>query len=172
MAATSFDGVALIVTDIEQALHFYRDRLGVEVYSLDDYPYFVEFLGFSLWANPSAQEAVFGKLHEGDPKQAWGQLRRFPVSDMAFTVEDVDAVFKRMQESGPLEVAHPPKTEEWGQRTARFFDSDGHLVEIAHWLTPPEEKVSEVKAVSSPPSADTPPLPDHAPAKAEKAKAE
>ena len=28
MAATSFDGVALIVTDIEQALHFYREIVG------------------------------------------------------------------------------------------------------------------------------------------------
>jgi catechol 2,3-dioxygenase-like lactoylglutathione lyase family enzyme len=115
-------------------LNFYRDKLGVETYSIDNYPYYVEFLGFSLWTSPAAQESVFGKLHEGDPVQAWSQMRRFPTVDMAFEVGDVDTLFAKLKKGGDLEVVHQPKTEPWGQRTARFFDPDGHLVEISHWI--------------------------------------
>ncbi|MEI6045327.1 MAG: VOC family protein [Chloroflexota bacterium] len=144
MTKTRFDGVALIVTDIERALNFYRDKLGVETYNMDNYPYYVEFLGFSLWTSSAAQEAVFGELHEGDPVQAWSQMRRFPTVDMAFEVGDVDTLFAKLKEGNNLEVIHEPKTEMWGQRTARFFDPDGHLVEIAHWIvtegeTPPKD---------------------------------
>lgn len=137
--AARFDGVALIVTDMDRALNFYRDKLGVEVYSNANYPYYVEFMGFSLWLLPSAHDAVFGTLQGGEVAQAWGQLRRFPTSDMAFAVENVDETFARVIEGGEVEVVHEPKTEEWGQRTARFFDPDGHLVEIAQWITPRED---------------------------------
>jgi catechol 2,3-dioxygenase-like lactoylglutathione lyase family enzyme len=134
-----FDGVALIVTDMDRSLRFYRDLIGLETYSTENYPYYVEFYGFSLWTSPAAHEVVFGELHAGEPQQAWAQIRQFPVTDMAFDVDDVDGLFAKMKEAGEIEIVHEPRTEEWGQRTARFFDPDGHLVEISHWLTPREQ---------------------------------
>jgi catechol 2,3-dioxygenase-like lactoylglutathione lyase family enzyme len=147
--AAKFDGVALIVTDMDRALAFYRDKLGVEIYSQENYPYFVEFMGFSLWLLPSAHDTVFGTLQEGDVAQAWAEMRRFPTTDVAFAVEDTDATFAKIKEGGDIEIVHEPKTEPWGQRTARFFDPDGHLVEIAHWITPPLES-----AENQPPPTD------------------
>lgn len=136
--AARFDGVALIVTEMEKALSFYRDALGVEVYNMDNYPQYVEFNGFSLWLNSGAQAAVFGELQAGEAAEAWAGLRRFPSTDVAFAVENVDALFATIKESGAT-VVHEPKTEPWGQRTARFFDPDNHLIEIACWVDVPEQ---------------------------------
>jgi catechol 2,3-dioxygenase-like lactoylglutathione lyase family enzyme len=51
------------------------------------------------------------------------------VPDMSVEVDDVDAVYAAMQESG-AEVVHPLQDEEWGVR--RFFvrDPNGRVVNV------------------------------------------
>ncbi len=46
---------------------------------------------------------------------------------MAFTVDDVDAEFVRLQNLG-VTIIDPPITRPWGARNMRFYDPDGNSI--------------------------------------------
>lgn len=45
-----------------------------------------------------------------------------------FEHDDVDAAFEKL--APHVELIHPVERQEWGQRVFRFYDPDGHAVEI------------------------------------------
>jgi uncharacterized glyoxalase superfamily protein PhnB len=45
-----------------------------------------------------------------------------------FEDADLEAAFGRI--AGAVELIHGIRREAWGQRVFRFFDPDGHIVEI------------------------------------------
>lgn len=118
------DYVILIVEDLDRALQFYTEVLGLRLgHRSGDYAQLdtgatrlgfytrkamARTLGSSL--NPPAQDA--------------------PGFEIGFKVLDVDAVFQELVARGAL-PAVPPTTRPWGQRTAYVRDPDGHLIELA-----------------------------------------
>ena len=129
-------GIAEIVEDLEAAIGFYRNQLGLEVRPMPDGGYAeVEIPGvahFGLWLRSHAAEMVFG-----DAKQA----ARIPLGfTLGFEVDGVAAAEKALR-SGGADVVQADKVEPWGQRTARFLGASGALLEVSE--TPQARRLTQ-----------------------------
>jgi uncharacterized glyoxalase superfamily protein PhnB len=49
-----------------------------------------------------------------------------------FEHDNLDALFERI--AGNVNLIHPIETQAWGQRVFRFYDPDGHAIEIGEPL--------------------------------------
>lgn len=119
-------GIAEIVDDLEAAVSFYRDALGLEVDDSASADYasvkIPGVLHFGLWSRESAAEATFGDRSAVD--------RVAPGLTIEFEVDEVPAASQAMEDRG-VKLLHGPKTEPWGQTTARFSLPSGALCGIA-----------------------------------------
>jgi catechol 2,3-dioxygenase-like lactoylglutathione lyase family enzyme len=119
-------GIAEIVDDIEEAVRFYRDNLGLTVQheKVSNYAE-VEIPGvlhYGIWSRTGAAETALG-----DPEAA----QRIPLGfTVGFEVDDVDETSTEMSERGGT-VVQLPKTEPWGQKTSRFLSPSGALCEFS-----------------------------------------
>lgn len=117
--------VILFVEDFERAVAFYTEVLGMPVrHRADGYVELgVEGPKFALlarWRLP----ALVGTSESGSPPPGTHE------GEVAFLVEDVDAMYARLRSQGVVFVC-PPEDRPYGQRTAYFRDPDGHLIELA-----------------------------------------
>lgn len=53
--------------------------------------------------------------------------------ELGFETEELDSVYKTLKENN-VKFLHEVNTELWGQRTIRFYDPDGHLIEVGESL--------------------------------------
>ena len=120
-----FASVAEIVEDVDAAVSFYRDALGLSVERLDEGYALVNIPGmlhFGVWARASAAQAAFGSADDTE---------QIPLGfTIGFEVDAVDAAAERIADGG-VQTLHSSKTEPWGQTTARFLTPGGALFEIA-----------------------------------------
>lgn len=114
------------VRDIRAATAFYRDVIGLAV--MADHGNFVLFEGHFA-------------LHEGTSliRDVWGDefaptIRGFGRRNLLlyFEDDDIDACFARLKDC--VALIHPLRQQPWGQRVFRFYDLDGHAVEIGEPL--------------------------------------
>lgn len=56
-----------------------------------------------------------------------------PRSEIVFETGDIDEVYDTVKKAG-VRFLHEMNTEIWGQRTIRFYDPDGHLIEVGESL--------------------------------------
>lgn len=49
--------------------------------------------------------------------------------ELCFETDELDQVYQTLKENG-VAFLHEINTEIWGQRTIRFYDPDGHLIEV------------------------------------------
>ena len=119
-------GIAEIVDDLEAAVSFYRDDLGLEVddsvsadYASVKVPGVIHF---GLWSRAAAAEATYGDRTAVD--------RVTPGLTIEFEVDDVSAASQTLESRG-IQLLHGPKAEPWGQTTARFSLPSGALCGIA-----------------------------------------
>ena len=77
----------------------------------------------SLWQIDNQHEIA---AISGDPEQG----RTF---ELYFESDSIEEAAHRIKASG-AQLFHGIKTESWGQKTIRFFDPDGHLIEIGEAL--------------------------------------
>ena len=108
--------IAEIVEDVEAAVDFYRNVLGVEVKYEEGANYAkVELPGvlhFGIWQRTFAAEVTFGDA---------GKLELIPLGfSLGFEVDDVDTDTEVMEAKG-WGFIQRPKEEEWGQTTSRFY---------------------------------------------------
>ena len=129
-----------IVEDIDAAVHFYRDVLGLRVEHTEGSGYGqVEVAGtlhFGLWARKAAAEATFGSSGAAD---------RVPLGfTVEFEVDDVEAASKSIASEG-WKLSQPPKKEDWGQVTSRFISPGGSLCGISEtpWAREIQQKESD-----------------------------
>ncbi|MDE2904318.1 MAG: VOC family protein [Chloroflexota bacterium] len=119
-------GIAEIVDDLKAAVSFYRHDLGLEVDDSASADYAsVKIPGvvhFGLWSREAAAEATFGDRSAVD--------RVAPGLTIEFEVDEVPAATQALEGRG-IELLHGPKTEPWGQTTARFALPSGVLCGIA-----------------------------------------
>ena len=133
--------IAEVVDDVDAAVEFYRDLLGLTVEHNPGGQYAtVEISGalhFSIWSRSAAAEATFGDVDAAD---------RIP---LGFSVEfEVDSVNDATDSVGDRgwQIVQPPKTESWGQTTSRFMLPSGMLGGFSE--TPWARRVSQdLKAV-------------------------
>jgi catechol 2,3-dioxygenase-like lactoylglutathione lyase family enzyme len=118
--------VAEIVEDVDAAVKFYQEVLGLQVEHKpgDDYAtiQMPGVLHYGIWSRRAAAESTFGDANATD---------RIP---LGFTVGfEVDSVAdgERIMKEKDWKIAQPTKKEAWGQITNRFFAPSGALCELS-----------------------------------------
>ncbi len=117
--------IAEVVEDVDAAVHFYRDILGLEVEVHNEGCADVTVPGtlhFGIWSRSEAAKATYGNPEAAD---------RVPLGfTIGFEVDAVATAEKRLADAG-IEVVQPTKTEPWEQVTSRFLTPGGSFCEVA-----------------------------------------
>jgi predicted enzyme related to lactoylglutathione lyase len=122
----------VIAPDVDAAVAFYRDALGLEV--VNDVPY-GEFRWVTL-ATPGSTvgQIVISQPHAGRSEQEGDQLAALvslgAFGPIVFDTDDVDAAFERAQASGLGEVLQEPMDMGYGVRDCAFRDPAGNMVRV------------------------------------------
>ncbi len=138
------DVITIAVEDLERALTFYRDGLGLEtsgivgtqwpgdeatpagavvMFDLDG--------GAKLALYPRTELAKDAAMEPGPPKTG-----EFSIGQIVSSRDEVDAVLSTAEDAGAT-VTDPPHERPWGIYSGYFRDPDGHLWEII-WSPPAE----------------------------------
>ncbi len=118
------DYVVLVVADLDRALAFYTDTLGLPLGHRSG-PYAQLDTGttrLALFERAAMGRTLGAELRAPDPDA--------PGFELGFKVADADAAYAELVAAG-AEPVTPPTDRPWGQRTAYVRDPDGHLVELA-----------------------------------------
>jgi catechol 2,3-dioxygenase-like lactoylglutathione lyase family enzyme len=121
------DYLILIVEDLDRALGFYVDVLGLRLgHRSGDYAQLDTGTTRLALYTRSAMAKTLGMALDSPVSNA-------PGFELGFKVSDVDAAFTELIARGAQPVM-PPTDRFWGQRTAYLRDPDGHLIELAQDL--------------------------------------
>lgn len=107
------------VTDIGAARKFYEDLFGLEVYQ--DYGKNIAFTcGLALqqdfdWLVSIPKEKVLKKSNN---------------AEVVFEEQNFDCFLNKLKEYPEIEYLGEVVEHSWGQRVIRFYDLDGHLIEV------------------------------------------
>lgn len=122
----------ITVNDVDEAIAFYRDALGLKVRS--DVP-----SGKFRWVTLGSDaqpglEIVLSEPHAGrspaDGDALQELLTKGVLPMLVFRSDDVDATFETVRASG-AEVLQEPTDQPWGPRDCAFRDPSGNTVRIA-----------------------------------------
>ena len=108
------------VSDIEAAKKFYKDLFGLKIYQ--DYGKNIAFTcGLALqqdfdWLVNLPKEKVLKKSNN---------------VEIAFEESDFDEFLIRLKQFENIEYLDEVMEHTWGQRVIRFYDLDGHIIEVA-----------------------------------------
>ena len=113
-----------VVTDLERSVAFYKEVLGLR--KIMDFGANVTLTGgLALQTRESWMQfidAASDTLH-------WGGR----VSELYFEEDNFDAFLARL-DGLTLRYVHPVREHAWGQRVVRFYDPDGHIIEVGESL--------------------------------------
>lgn len=112
----------LVVTDMERSVTFYREVLGLAV-----------VLDFG--ANKTLSGGLCLQTAETYREFIGGKELSFGGNDfeLYFEEDDFDAFLEKLSEKD-VHYVHPVIEHRWGQRVVRFYDPDGHIVEVGENL--------------------------------------
>ena len=111
--------VVISVADINAARKFYEGLFGLEVYQ--DYGINIAFTcGLALqqdfdWLVNLPKEKV---------------LRKSNNSEIVFEEQDFDGFLNKLKKYPDIEYLGDVIEHSWGQRVIRFYDLDGHIIEV------------------------------------------
>jgi len=112
-------GTLLAVSDINVARKFYEDMFGLEVFQ--DYGINISFsCGLSL-------QQEFDWI-VGVPKEI--MLKDSNNMELYFESDDFDGFIDMLKGYPGIKYVHEAKEAGWGQRSIRFYDPDGHIIEV------------------------------------------
>jgi predicted enzyme related to lactoylglutathione lyase len=118
--------------DVDAAVAFYRDALGLEV--TNDVPY-----GEFRWVTLSSPGSSIGQIvisqpHAGRSEQEGDQIAALVAlgafGPIVFDTDDLDAAFERARATGLGEVLQEPMDQGWGVRDCAFRDPAGNMVRV------------------------------------------
>ena len=117
--AVKYTSIVISVSDISVSRRFYEDLFGLELYQ--DYGINVSFTcGLSL-------QQEFDWLI-GVPKET--VLKRSHNMELAFETRDFDSFLEKLKQYSDIEYLGEVLEHSWGQRVVRFYDPDGHIIEV------------------------------------------
>jgi len=106
----------IAVSDLERSKAFYKRYLGLNVE--------VDFgANVTLTGGVSLQTVETWRSFLGGLDVSF----KGNDAELYFETDDFDAFINNM--SGP-ELVHPAAEQPWGQRAVRFYDPDGHIIEV------------------------------------------
>lgn len=107
------------VADISAARKFYEELFGLEVYQ--DYGKNIAFTcGLAL-------QQDFDWL-VGIPKES--VLEKSNNAELVFEEQDLDGFLNKLKQYPDIECLGEVIEHSWGQRVIRFYDLDGHIIEV------------------------------------------
>ena len=111
--------ILLVVEDMEKSVAFYKQLFGLQV--IRDFGNNVILTEGLVLQEKKSWEALIEK--EASFKGN--------ASELYFLETDLDGFQEKLDGSLlEIEYVHRLKTYEWGQRAIRFYDPDGHMIEI------------------------------------------
>ncbi|MGO2004890.1 VOC family protein [Arthrobacter rhombi] len=121
----------ITVNDVDEAIAFYRDGLGLEVVN-DVAGGGHRWVTLGTVSQPGA-EIVLSNPHAGRSEQDGDVLQELLAKGVlpmtVFTTDDVDALFEKVRATG-AEVLQEPIDQPWGPRDCAFRDPSGNMVRI------------------------------------------
>jgi len=118
-----YQGVCIAVKDISLSKKFYQDLFGLAVFQ--DYGRNISFGGLSLqqdfdWLLGIPKKSVLNESHN---------------MELYFEENEFDDFISKLdQREGIRYIGDGVKEAEWGQRSVRFYDLDGHIIEVGENL--------------------------------------
>jgi lactoylglutathione lyase len=109
--------------DLDRSIRFYRDSLGIPLrFSTDLCAEFqTDGAKFALYSRAHLPELIGREAPPGPVP--------WPQGEIAFLVDDPDAEYERLRDSGVTILARPTDRP-WGERTVHLSDPDGNVVEL------------------------------------------
>jgi catechol 2,3-dioxygenase-like lactoylglutathione lyase family enzyme len=122
--AMKYQGVCIAVKNVNLSKKFYQDLFGLEVFQ--DYGKNVSFGSLSLqedfaWLLNVPKEKILSDTHN---------------MELYFEEDNFDEFIKKLDQYDGikyLDEAHVTEAA-WGQRSIRFYDLDGHIIEVGENL--------------------------------------
>lgn len=115
-----FKNPLLVVSDMERSVRFYKEVLGL--HKIMDFGANVTLTGgLALQTRETWAEFI------GISADELGWCGR--VSEIYFEEDDFDAFAGKLSRM-EIHYVHPVREQKWGQRVVRFYDPDGHIVEV------------------------------------------
>jgi catechol 2,3-dioxygenase-like lactoylglutathione lyase family enzyme len=117
---TSLSKPVIFVKDVSVSKRFYQDLFSLEVEH--DFGEYIDFHQFGLWQKKKAEEIIFGSESNEDGLKDL---------ELYFESDEIELIRKRIDDKS---IIHDIREEPWGQKTLRFFDPDGFIIEVAESL--------------------------------------
>ncbi|MBC8571352.1 VOC family protein [Zongyangia hominis] len=114
-----FESPLLAVKDIAVSRRFYEEVLGLQMI-VDHGRNIVLTGGLSL-------QQDFPEMLGLDPDSLVQCSRN---AEMYFEEEDFLGFVEKLTSRGDIKLVHPMMEQPWGQRCIRFYDPDGHIIEV------------------------------------------
>jgi catechol 2,3-dioxygenase-like lactoylglutathione lyase family enzyme len=115
----------IAVKDIEKSKKFYYDVFGLEV--INDFGANVTLKGgISLQTIDTWKSFINKKENEVAFKNN--------ACELYFEADNIDEFVKKLNGMNDIEYIHPLFEHSWGQRVVRFYDLDGHIIEVGENL--------------------------------------
>ena len=118
-----YQGVCIAVKDISLSKKFYQDLFGLEVFQ--DYGRNISFGGLSLqqdfdWLLGISKKSVLKESHN---------------MELYFEENEFDDFISKLDQRENIRyIGDGVKEAEWGQRSVRFYDLDGHIIEVGETM--------------------------------------
>jgi catechol 2,3-dioxygenase-like lactoylglutathione lyase family enzyme len=111
-----YEATLIAVKDIERSKAFYKEWLGLDVVA--DFGANVSLTGGIALQTVETWSEFIGGREIGFKNNA---------GELYFEEDDFDSFAAKLN---GLELVHPPLEHRWGQRVVRFYDPDGHIIEV------------------------------------------
>lgn len=114
-----FTSAVISVSDVNASRKFYEELFGLELYQ--DYGINVSFTcGLALqqefeWLVSVPKETVMKRSHN---------------MELAFETREFDGFLEKLKQYPHIEYLGDVIEHSWGQRVVRFYDPDGHIIEV------------------------------------------
>ena len=116
-----YNSVVLFCKDIERSKIFYQDMFMLDI-ELVIGGLVTYSCGISLWEQKDAKEQLYpGTDQISSPE--------YPIQELYFETDEI-VEFSTLLIEKKIRILHPVTTTPWNQRTIRFFDPDGNLIEV------------------------------------------
>ena len=111
--------ILIVVKDIEKSKQFYHDLFGLEMI-LDNDGNMILTEGLVL-----QDEKIWGAFLGKDI------IRKSNSCELYFEEKEIEAFAEKLENyQEPITYVNRLMTHDWGQKVIRFYDPDGHLIEV------------------------------------------
>lgn len=120
-----YTSTLIAVKDIKKSKKFYYDILGLEV--IADFGENVTLSGGIALQTVNTWKIFIGKNDDEI-------IFKNNTCELYFEEDDIDAFINKLSSIEYIKYIHPLLEHSWGQRAVRFYDLDGHIIEVGESL--------------------------------------